>query len=37
MLASGHSPGFGAGWPGVLRRGLSVVYSLATDVNSFCV
>ena len=35
MLASGRSLGFGAGWPGVLRRGLSVVYSLALNVNSF--
>ena len=35
MLASGHSSGFGVGWPGVLRRGLSVVYSSASDVNSF--
>ena len=35
MLASGCSPGFGAGWPGVLRRVLSVVYSSASDVKSF--
>ena len=35
MLASGRSTGFGVGWPGVLRRGLSVVYSSASDVNSF--
>ena len=35
MLASSHSPGFGAGWPGVLCRGLSVVYSSASNVNSF--
>ena len=35
MLASGRSLGFGAGWTGVLRRGLSMVYSSASDVNSF--
>ena len=35
MLASGHSPGSGAGWLGVLCRGLSVVYSSASDVKSF--
>ena len=37
MLASGRSLGFGAGWPGALRGGPSVVYSSASDVKSFCV
>ena len=35
MLASGRALGFSAGWPGVLRRGLIVVYSSASDVKSF--
>ena len=37
MLASGCSLGFGAGWPGALCRGRSMVYSSASDVKSFCV
>ena len=35
MLASGCSWDIGAGWPGVIRRALSVVYSSASDVKSF--
>ena len=35
MLASGCSQGIGAGWPGAIRRGLNMVYSLASDVKSF--
>ena len=35
MLASGCSRDSGAGWPGTIRRGLSVVYSSASDVKSF--
>ena len=35
MLASGCSRDSGAGWPGAIRRGLSVVYSSASDVKSF--
>ena len=35
MLASGCSRDIGAGWPGAIHRGLSVVYSSASDVKSF--
>ena len=35
MLASGCSRDIGAGWPEAIRRGLSVVYSSASDVKSF--
>ena len=35
MLASGCFRDIGAGWPGAIRRGLSVVYSSASDVKSF--
>jgi len=34
MLASGRSLGSGAGWPGALRKGLSVVDISASDVKS---